>query len=182
MTTTELKSRLAKSLDFAKAEFNQIRTGRANPSLLEDVKVEAYGSFMSVKELGTIVIQDPQNIVVSPWDKGLLSAIAKAIREAGLNLNPVEDSDKIRVPLPSLTEERRKEMTKVITAKVEECKNVMRNVRQDAMKDVEKQFTDKEIGEDQKFKLKEEIEDVVKDYVSQVDSIGEAKKKDLMTI
>lgn len=182
MTPTDLKNKLLKSVDFLKADLNQVRTGRANPSLLEDVRAEAYGSTMSIKELGTIVVQDPQNIIISPWDKGLVSSISKAIREAGLNLNPVEDSDKIRVPLPALTEERRKELTKVVTTKAEECKNALRNVRQDAMKDVDKSFGDKQIGEDEKFRLKEEIEDIVKDCVSQVDDLAEAKKKDLMTV
>lgn len=182
MTKTELKNKLDKTLEYLKSEMSQIRTGRANPSLIEDVRVEAYGSNMTLKELGSISLLDSQTLVVSPWDRGLVGTIAKAIRNSDLNLNPVDDTDKIRIPVPSLTEERRKELAKVVSTKVEEAKNSMRSVRQDAMKDIEKDFADKAIGEDDKFRLKEEVEETVKDFVQQADDLGENKKEDLMKI
>ena len=182
MNTSELKSKLLKSLDFLKLELNQIRTGRATPALIEEVAVEAYGARMTLKELGAITLLDNQNLLVSPWDKNLLGTISKAIREAGLGLNPVEESDKLRVPIPALTEERRKEFAKMVSGKVEDCKNAMRASRQDIMKDIEKEFTDKKIGEDDKFRNKEEVEKIVKDFISQADDLGENKKQELLTI
>ena len=137
---------------------------------------------MTIKELGSITLLDNQNLIISPWDRGLIQPIGKAIRESELKLNPIEDSDKIRVPVPSLTEERRKEFTKLVSSKVEEAKNSMRNVRQDAMKDVDKDFADKLIGEDDKFRQKEEIEKIVKEFSETVEELGESKKEELMTI
>lgn len=182
MNFSDLESRLIKSVDFLKSELNQIRTGRVSPSLIENVSVEAYGSQMTIKELGSIMVLDNQNLVVTPWDKGLLKAISKKIMESGLGLNPVEESDRIRVPIPPLTEDRRKEFTKLVSTKVEECKNSLRSIRQDFMKIVDKDFADKLIGEDEKFKQREKIEEVVRKYVSQADEIGEEKNKALMTI
>ena len=174
MNTTELKAKLVKSLDHLKTELSQIRTGRGSPALLENILVNAYDSKMSIKELGSISVLDSQNLVITPWDKSLLKAIGAAIMESDLKLNPVVDSSQVRVPIPALTEERRKEFTKVVSAKVEEAKN--------AMRDIDKAFTDKLIGEDDKFSQKDDVEKTVKDIVTQADSLGESKKADLMSI
>jgi ribosome recycling factor len=182
MNTNDLKSKLTKSIEFLKTELSQIRTGRATPALLDPVLVDAYGTKMSVKELGSIVVLDPQNLAVTPWDHSVLSSIAKSIREGGLGLNPVEESDRVRVPVPSLTEERRRDYQKMVSQKVEDCKNAMRSIRQDAMKDIERAFTDKEISEDDKFSQKEEVEKTVKTFTEESESIGEEKKQELMTV
>ncbi len=182
MTLSELKQKLTKSIEFLKSELSQVRTGRASPALIEEVTVEAYDTKMTIKELGTISVPDTQNLVVSPWDKTLLKAISKGIREAGLGLNPIDEPDKVRVPIPALTEERRLELTKLVSSKVEECKNALRNVRQDAMKDIDHEFSEKKISEDDKFTLKEEVEKVVKDFITQADQMGETKKKELLVI
>ncbi len=182
MNITDLKSRLNKSLEHLEDDLSQVRTGRATPALLENIILEAYGTKMTVKEVGSITILDPQNLVVTPWDRGLLPAVAAAIRESDLKVNPVTDGGTIRVPIPSLTEDRRKEFAKIVTVKVEECKNSMRNVRQEAMKDIEKEFADKKLGEDEKFTQKDVVESTVKDFVSQADTLGEAKKEDLLKI
>ena len=182
MITKELKTKLERSLDHLESELTQIRTGRANPSLLESIIVEAYGTKMFLRELGSISILDTQNLVVSVWDKGLTEATAKAISESDLKVDPVIEGESIRVPIPSLTEERRKEFVRVVSSKMEESKNSMRNIRQDSMKDIDKEFSDKLIGEDEKFSKREEVEKVVKDFVSRIDSVGEAKKADLLKI
>ena len=182
MTNSELKVKLDKSLEFLKSEMAQIRTGRANPGLLEDIVVEAYGAKMTVKELGSIMNLDPQTLVISPWDRGLLSSISKAIRDSEVKLNPVEESDRLRVPVPSLTEERRKEFSKLLSVKIEETKNTMRNVRQEAMKEIDRDFSDKLIGEDEKFRLKEEVEKIVKEFVEKAEELGEHKRQEIMTI
>ena len=182
MQTSELKARLEKSLDFFKQELSQIRTGLVTTALIENIEVEAYGSKMKLIELGSITLMDNQNLAVVAWDRTLLSAIAKAIRESELKLNPIAEPERVRVPVPALTEERRKEFAKIVSTKIEETKNAMRNTRQEAMKDIDKEFADKKIGEDEKFTHREEVEKVVKDFVTKADELSEAKKTDLMTI
>ena len=137
---------------------------------------------MTVKELGTIAVPEPQMITVSPWDKALIPVIAKAIRESELKLNPTEEGGLVRIPIPALTEDRRKEFAKLVAAKVEESRQSIRNIRQDAMKLVEKEFTDKLIGEDEKFTRKDEIEETVRSVVSDIEALGEEKKSDILKI
>lgn len=182
MTTSELNKKLEKSVEFLRTELSQIRTGRANPSLLEDVEVEAYESKMSLKELGSITLADSQTIMVTLWDKSLLPAVAKEIREGDLKLNPVEVGGNLKIPIPPLTEERRKELTKLVSQKVEECKQSIRNIRQEAMKDIDKDFDDKNISEDDKFNLKDEVEEIVKEHVDKAEEMGEKKNSELMTV
>lgn len=182
MTITELKNKLKKTLEHLEVELSQVRTGRATPALLENIVVEAYGTKMLVKEVGSISILDPQNLVVTPWDRGLLNSVASSIRDSDLKVNPIIDGGSVRVPIPALTEERRKELAKIVSVKVEESKNSMRNIRQDAMKDIERDFTDKKISEDEKFSLKDDVEDTVKEFTAQADVFGENKKRDILTV
>ena len=179
MTEPDLKTKLTKSIDHLKQELSQVRTGRANPSLLENIVVEAYGSKMTIKELGIVNVQDAQMLTVTPWDKSLGSAIVKAINESDLKLNAAVDGTLVRVPIPTLTAERRGDLVKLVGVKVEECKTSMRNIRQDAMKDIDKEFSDKLIGEDDKFAKREKVETTIKDFVKQADIVGESKKSDL---
>lgn len=182
MNTLELKSKLLKQQDFLKNELSQIRTGRVTPSLVENIFVDAYGTKMTVKELGAISVLDSQNLVVAPWDKSLIKSVSKAIRDSQPSLSPIEDGEKLRVPVPTLTEERRKELAKTVGVKVEECKNTIRSIRQEAMKDIDKMFADKAIGEDEKFRLREETEKIVKESSDSLDVLGEQKKSELMTV
>jgi len=182
MTSSELKNRLTKSIEFLQAELTQIRTGRANPSLLEDIEVVAYESKMALKELGSVTLADAQTIMVTPWDKNLIPDIEKAIRDSESKLNPVEVGGNLKVPVPPLTEDRRKELVRLVNQKVEDCKQSVRNIRQDAMKDIDKEFEDKIISEDEKFTQKEEVEEITKDFVEQSDAIGETKSSELMTV
>lgn len=182
MTTSELKHKLSKSLDFLKSELTQIRTGRANPSLLEDIEVVAYESKMTLKELGSITLSDAQTILVTPWDKNLIPDIEKAIRNSEAKLNPVEVGGNLKVPIPPLTEDRRKELVKLVNQKVEEAKQSMRNIRQDAMKDIDTDFDNKDITEDDKYMLRDEVEEVIKDFMDQVESMSETKSSELMAV
>jgi ribosome recycling factor len=182
MTSSELKNRLTKSIDFLKSELTQIRTGRANPSLLEDIEVVAYESKMTLKELGSVTLADAQTIMVTPWDKNLIPIIEKAIRESESRLNPVEVGGNIKVPVPALTEDRRKELVRLVSQKTEDCKQAIRNIRQDSMKDIDKEYDDKVISEDGKFTQKEVAEDIIKDFVDQAEAIGEVKSTELMTV
>lgn len=182
MIFKELNQKLTLSLEFFAAELTKIRTGRASGSLVENIEVEAYGGKMKIKEVGTISVPEAQTIVITPWDKSLLKDIDKALRESTLDLNPITSGDGVKVPVPALTEDRRKEMVKTIGAKLEECKTSMRNIRQDAMKTVEKSFVDKEIGEDDKFNQKEEVENIVKDYIGRAEVICDTKKEEILKI
>ncbi|HNS71302.1 MAG TPA: ribosome recycling factor [bacterium] len=182
MLISDIKTKASKSIEFLNTELSQIRTGRASPSIIENVMVDAYDSKMSVKELASITVIDSQNLVVSAWDKSLLKSISKAIRESGLGLNPIDDVDKIRIPVPSLSEERRVELTKTVSSKVEECKNSIRNIRQEAMKDIEKDFSEKKIGEDDKYSQKEAVEKTIKEIIEQAENIGNKKKEELLKI
>ena len=182
MQSSSLRPKLQKSLDFLNNELSTIRAGRASTSVLEDFSIEAYGSKMSLKELGSISLLDSQTLMITPWDKSLISQIAKDIRESDLNLNPTEDGDVIRIPIPPLTEERRIELAKLVAKKVEESKQSLRSIRQEGMKELEKAFLEGSISEDAKFTTKDEIEKIVKEFVSLMDTAAEAKKTDLMTI
>jgi ribosome recycling factor len=182
MLFKELNQKLTLSLEFFVSELTKIRTGRASTSLVENIEVEAYGSRMKIKELGSISVPEPQTITIAPWDRSLLKEIEKALRESSLGVNPVVGGDSIKVPVPALTEERRKEMVKNIGAKLEDCKNSMRNLRQDAMKQVDRAFSDKQIGEDDKFNQKEEVEEIVKDYIKRAEEASESKKEEILKI
>jgi len=182
MTTSELKNRITKSVDFLKTELSQIRTGRANPSLLEDITVEAYESKMALKELGSITLSDAHTIMITLWDKGLLPAVTKEIREGELKLNPVEAGGNLKVPIPPLTEDRRKELARIVNQKVEECKQSVRNIRQDAMKDIDKEYDEKNISEDEKFAQKDKVEEVVKEFVEMAEEMGKTKSDELMSV
>lgn len=183
MNISELKSRLTKSIDFYKVELSQIRTGRASPQLISDILVDVYGGTkMTVKELGSITAADSRNLLIIPWDKSLIKIIAKCIRDSDPGLTATDEVDKVRVSIPELTEERRLQFVKEVSTKCEETKNSVRNIRQDAMKDIEKAFSDKIITEDEKFRQKEEVEKTVKEFIESVDKLSEDKKDELMRV
>ncbi|MEK7595794.1 MAG: ribosome recycling factor [Patescibacteria group bacterium] len=182
MTTVELKTKLNASLEHLKSALSGIRVGRATTSLVEEIFVEAYDSKMMIKELGSITTPDANLIIITPWDKGQIKEIDKAIRAANLGLNPVPDSLVVKVPVPPLTEDRRKEFTKLATERVEEAKNSMRNVRQEAMKAIDKLFAEKLATEDEKFTQRDEVEKIVREMTDKVEEMGDLKKKELMTV
>jgi len=182
MTIPELRSKLNASFEHLKGELSQIRSGRATTSLVEEVKVMAYGSEMKIRELGTISTPDAQMILISPWDKSLIKEIEHAIREQNPGLNPVPDSQVVKVPVPPLTEERRKEFVKLVNDKAEAAKHSMRNIRQDAMKDIDNSFANKEITEDDKFVAKEEVEGVMKEVHAKIEELVSQKTNELMTV
>jgi len=137
---------------------------------------------MSIKEVASVTSADSQNLIITPWDKNLLKDISKALNQSDLKINPIIDGDRLRVPFPALTEDRRKELVKIVSLKVEECKSAIRNLRQDAMKDIEADFSAKLFGEDEKFSKKDDVEKTVKEATTQVDLLGEDKKTELMRV
>jgi ribosome recycling factor len=176
------RPRFIKALDHLQKELDALRTGRASAQILDSVRVEAYGSLMSLAEVASVAVPDPQLIVIKPWDKSLLPAIEKAIQLAQLNLNPIVDKDLIRVPVPTLTTERRQEMVKILHQRAEEGRVMLRQIRADIRKDIEKQEGEAGISEDDLEANFTELDDLVKEYMEKIKELVKSKEKDLLTI
>jgi len=178
----EKKKDLDKAIEHLQFELAKLRTGRASTALVEDVMVEYYGSRTPLKQIASINTPEPRQITIQPWDRGAISAIEGAIREADLGLNPMNDGVLIRLNIPALTEERRKELVKILNAKAEEGRIALRNVREDALKEVQNMEKEGMISEDDKFRAKEKIQTVIDEYNKKVEEIREKKEKDIMTV
>lgn len=184
MKIDEFKHKLEASVNHLKSELSTIRTGRATASLVEEIKVDAYDGSpaMALKELATISLPDAATINVRPWDLSLIPKIEKAIRNAPGGLNAVTFDDTLRVPLPPLSEERRKELTKVVHAKVEEAKITIRQIRQDEMRSLDEMEQNGVISQDDRFRQRAEVEKIVKEKTHEVEAIGRSKEQELLRI
>ena len=178
----EIKKDLNSISEFFKQELSKIRTGRATTSLIEDVEVEVYGSKMKVKELGSMTIPEPQQILVTPWDKSLIPVISKAINSTDLGLNSSYDQDKVRVPIPPLSQERRNDLAKGVSAKLETAKTSVRDLRNKLNKEIDIDFSEKKISEDDKFKLKAEVDKIIKEFSQEIEKLAEEKKESILSI
>ncbi len=179
---TDCEQSMTKAIERFERELASVRTGVASPSLLDTVRVEAYGSTMGIKEVANVAAPEPRLLVVQPWDKSLIPAVEKAIRTSDLDLNPSNDGTLIRIPIPQLTEERRKQLVKVVRKLAEEGKIAIRNARRDAnstIKDLEKKG---DLSEDQAHKLLDRVQDQTDSYTKTVDEILERKEKQIMEI
>ena len=165
-----------------KAELSKLRTGRAQPAIIEDVRVDYYGTPTPVKQLGNISVPEPRQLVIQAWDKNALAPMEKAIRDAGLGLNPTNEGDKLRITIPALTEERRKELLKVAGKLAEESRIRIRAAREEIQKEVKKKEADGAIGEDERFRLLEQLQKMVDEYNAQIKQILEVKEKEMMTV
>lgn len=174
--------RADKALDYVRGDISQLRTGRASAQMLDIVTVEAYGSRMRVHELANITAPDPGLLMVTPWDKSLMGAIEKAIASSGLNLHPVVDGAIIRIVVPPLTEERRKEMVKLLHQKMEDARVMMRNVRAEVKKEIDDQEDQPGVSEDMIKADLETLEKKVKEYMAKIDQLSADKEKELMTV
>src|SRR3990167_9800798 len=161
------------ALDYLHKEFNQLRTGRATPALVEDISVSAYDAMMEIKGLASIQTQDAKTLVIDPWDKNLLRNIEKGIRDAGVGLSPVVDGTVIRIVMPAMTEENRKAMVKKMKESLEDARIALRQVREEAREQAAKMEKEKQISEDEKFKLIDEIDKMTKEFNERIDEIGE---------
>lgn len=171
-----------KSLEHLASEMGTLRTGRAHSQLLDSVKVEAYGGWMKINELANISVPDPGMIMVSPWDKSLLGTIEKAIASSGINLHPVVDGSIIRIVVPPLTEERRKEMVKMLHQKVELGRVMLRNIRGDIKKEIDEMAEVAGVSEDMIKTDLEMLEKHVKEYMEKIEQMAKDKEKELMTV
>ena len=178
----ELKSSIGKAHDALKRELGKVRTGRANPAMLESVRVDYYGQTTPLAQMATINVPEPRLLTVKPWDKSTMKVVDKAIREAELGLNPQMDGDMIRVPIPALTEERRKEMAKIAKKHGEEAKVAIRNARRDALELLSEIVRDGEASEDEGDRAKKKAEEIVVDGTKQVDTLVSHKEKDILEV
>ncbi len=176
------KQRMEKSLDATKQEFSSVRTGKANPQLLDSIRVDYYGSKLPLNQVATVSAPEPNMIMVQPWDKNALQPIVKAIQASDLGLNPNSDGSVIRIVIPPLNEERRREFVKVIHKMAEEGKIAIRNIRRDAIEELRKQEKEKDITEDDSHRLQKEVQDLTDEYIKKVDDAVAAKEEEIMQV
>ena len=178
----DAKARMQKSLESLKANFNKIRSGRAHPALLEHVVVSYYGNETPLSQVANINIEDARTLAVSPWDKSMMPAIEKAILTADLGLNPSTSGTLIRVPLPALTEQRRKEMVKMVKGEAEDARVAIRNIRRDANNAVKDLLKDKSITQDEERQAQDNIQKLTDDRIKEVEKLLSSKEADLMEV
>jgi len=179
-TLAATRTRMAKAAEDLRAERATLRTGRASTGLLEHLKVEYYGTPTPLNQVATLGIPDPTLLTVQPWDPSLLPAIEKIIRASGLGLNPVNDGKILKVPIPALTEERRKELVKHLHKVLENHRTAARNIRRDANEEVKKLLKDKKISEDDERRGLEDIQKMTDDTMEKLESVGKAKEKEIL--
>ncbi len=178
----DLQRRMEGALNTLKSDFGGLRTGRASTTLLEPIMVEAYGQQMPMSQVGTISAPEPRLLSVQVWDKGQVSFVEKAIREAGLGLNPMADGQMVRVPLPELNEERREELVKIAGKYAEQCRVAVRNVRRDGMDQLKKGEKDGEISQDEQKSLSDDVQKLTDDYVKKIDEVLSQKEAEIRQV
>jgi ribosome recycling factor len=178
----DMKRRMKGAVATLKTEFAGLRTGRANAALLDPVTVDAYGQTMYVNQLGTISAPEPRLLTVQVWDRGLAKAVDKAVRDAGLGLNPQLDGQLLRIPIPELNEDRRKELAKLAAKYAEAARVAVRNVRRDGMDHLKRLEKDHAIGEDQHRKLSDELQKTTDEHVHEIDAALTAKDQEIMHV
>ena len=176
------EERLKKSIEALKREFGALRAGRATPSLLDKVMVDYYGTPTPVNQVAKVSVPEPRMIMIQPWEKAMLHEIEKAIMKSELGLSPNSDGTAIRLSIPQLTQERRKELVKTVNKKGEEAKVAIRNIRRDANEHIKKLEKDKEITEDESKKGQEKFQKIVDGFIKTVDTLKEAKEKEIMEV
>jgi ribosome recycling factor len=186
MSIVEIKQhadqKMQQSIDSFKNGLTKIRTGRANPGLLDTVHVDYYGSMVPISQVANVSLLDARTISVSPWEKGMSAKIEKAIRDSDLGLNPASQGDLIRVPMPAMTEERRRELTKVVRSEGEHAKVAIRNLRRDANDGVKKLVKEKLASEDDERRSQEEIQKFTDRFIAEVDKLVAGKEQDIMAV
>jgi len=178
----DAETRMKKSIEALSHELQKVRTGRAHPSLLESIKVSYYGNETPLSQMANIVAEDSRTLTVTPWEKNLISTVEKAIRMSDLGLNPVTAGTTIRVPLPALTESRRKDLIKHVKVEVEHAKVAVRNIRRDANAHAKELLKDKKIREDEEHKAEEHIQKLTDKCIIEIDKVFAQKESELMQI
>jgi ribosome recycling factor len=179
---TSSEERMKKVLEATRRELAGIRGGKATPALLDTVRVDAYGQTMALNQVGSVTAPEPRLLVVQPWDKSLIKAISKALQQSELGLNPTDDGVVVRVPVPALSEERRKDLVKVISKLAEEGRVHIRQIRHDVNKDVKHQQSEGKVSEDDGHKLTAEIQKLTDRYIGMVDEVLRKKTAEVMEV
>ena len=186
MTITDIKNtaeaKMSKSVEALKADLQKIRTGRAHPGILDQVHVDYYGSMLPISQVANLTLLDARTIGVQPWEKGMAAKIERAIRESDLGLNPASQGDVLRVPMPALTEERRKDLTKVVRHAGEECKIAIRNLRREANEHLKKLLKDKLAAEDEERRAQDEVQKLTDRTVIEVDRLVHGKEAEILAV
>jgi ribosome recycling factor len=178
----DASSRMAKSIESLKTEMSKIRTGRAHPSLLDHVMVDYYGSDVPIKQVANVTIEDSRTLAITPWEKPMVPVIEKAIMTSDLGLNPSSAGTVIRVPMPPLTEERRKDLVRVVRHEAEGGRVAIRNIRRDANSDLKELLKEKEISEDEERKGEDDIQKLTDKYIAEIEKVLQAKEAELMEV
>ena len=176
------EAKMARSIESFRNELQKIRTGRAHPGILDQVQVDYYGSMVPISQVANVSLMDARTISVQPWEKGMGAKIEKAIRESDLGLNPSSQGDLLRVPMPPLNEERRKELTKVVRNAGEDCKVAIRNLRRDGNEHAKKLLKDKEIGEDDERRSLDDLQKLTDRTIAEVDRLVTGKEAEIMAV
>lgn len=180
--TNDAEEGMKKAVDSFKRDLQKIRTGRANTSMLDGIKVDYYGTPTPVNQVATVQVVDARLITVKPWEKAMVAVIDKAIRASDLGINPVADSELVRLPIPPLTQERRKELAKVVGKQTEEARVAVRSARRDAMDMIKDAEKDKQITEDERKKGETKVQELTDKYIAQVEDVAKAKEKEIMEL
>jgi ribosome recycling factor len=176
------EQKMQKSIEALKNDLSKVRTGRAHTGLLDHVMVEYYGSMVAVNQVANVSLGDARTINVQPYEKPMIAKVEKAIRDSDLGLNPATNGDVIRVPMPMLTEERRKDLIKVVRTEGESAKVAVRNIRRDANDALKKLIKDKEISEDDERRAQDEVQKITDKYIAEIDKMLQVKEADLMAV
>ncbi|KWN15567.1 ribosome recycling factor [Burkholderia ubonensis] len=177
-----VEQKMQRSIEAFKNDLAKIRTGRAHTGLLDHVQVDYYGSMVPISQVANLTLVDARTIGVQPWEKNMVAKVEKAIREADLGLNPATSGDLIRVPMPPLTEERRRELTKVVKSEGETAKVAIRNLRRDANEQLKKLVKDKEISEDDERRAGDDVQKLTDKHVTEIDKLVQSKEAEIMTV
>ncbi|MCK5394888.1 MAG: ribosome recycling factor [Gammaproteobacteria bacterium] len=179
---TDAETRMGKSVDSLRSELIKIRTGRAHPSLLDQIMVDYYGTDTPINQVANVTVEDSRTLAVAPWEKQMVAVVEKAIINSGLGLNPSTAGNLIRIPMPPLTEERRRELVKVVKGDGESAKIAVRNIRRDANSDFKDLLKEKEISEDESRQAEDNVQKLTDKFVASVDEVIAVKEKELMEI
>jgi ribosome recycling factor len=180
--TNDTETGMKKAVDSFKRDLQKIRTGRANTAMLDSIKVDYYGTPTPVNQVATVAVVDARLITVKPWEKTMIPVIDKAIRASDLGINPVADSELVRLPIPPLTQERRKELAKNVSKQTEEARVAVRSARRDAMDMIKDAEKEKQISEDERKKGEKSVQDLTDKYIAQVEQIAKDKEKEIMEL
>jgi ribosome recycling factor len=178
----DTKDRMKKALETLEREYKRVRTGRASVSLLDGIKANYYGTPTPLAQLATLTTPDPRTLMIQPWDQSGLGEVEKAILKSELGLTPMNDGKVIRISIPPLTEERRRDLVKMINKKAEEYKVIVRNIRRDSNEMIKDLKKDKEISEDQQFRAQDEVQKITDDFIKKIDEIYSVKEKEILEV